>query len=138
MKRSILAGLLLAFALVVPTNATRAPQQGTIVLDTLAPAYGQPVAAHWTFAKRASLPALALLCYQGHMALGAELGVPRDVTGSGAILLANESSSVVPGTLDYSQPASCQIYVLDDLRGRNGNGTILTNVIGFTVPQETP
>lgn len=133
MIRRACVGAILAMALALPISAA-SPGPGIITLDTPVPAYHADVTAHWALTRRPQLPAMGLLCYQGNVLhYGAELPLTRALTGSGTILLANETSSVLPGTLDYSQPASCQVYVFDDHRGGQP-GEVITNVIGFTVP----
>lgn len=129
------AASLLALVLVPAAVAEAAPPRiGVLALDS-SPTYGGTVAAHWTFARRPQLPAMGVICYQDAARYIAELPVSRDLSGSGSVTLANETSSAMPGSLDYALPAHCQVWMFDDHRGGQ-QGEIITNVVGFDVAQE--
>lgn len=92
---------------------------GTITLVSPQPiVYGHPVTFSWVFTKRPQYPTLGVFAKQGGgWAYIAELSVGRDLTGTASVVISNEMSSALPGTLDTTQPADAQAYCWDEYRG---------------------
>ena len=111
---------------------------GTITLDTVDPHYGQNISFHWAFLKRPQYPTLGVFLNQnGKWVYIAELSVPRELTGSGSVLLTSETSSALPGTIDYNQPSAGQAYLWDERFGGNGP-VVITSQVFFTIPAGLP
>jgi hypothetical protein len=132
--RRLLLAVALTLAIASPVAAAPRLHPGTISMDPAWPTYGQPITASWQLVKKPQLPSLGLICYQpaGTSAFVSEWQVPADLSGTLTVAI-TPTSGVRLDVLDFAQKADCQIYLFDDLRGANGKGTILTNVIGFEV-----
>lgn len=138
MRRRLLVALCAALFIPAPVLAAPPPTPlGTITLDNV-PAYHQAASFHWTFNRKPRWATLGVFCQQqiGSYVYIAELAVPQDPTGSGSVVIDNETSSAVPGTIDYTRPSECQAYLWDERLAEQGKPSALTVLVEFTIPPE--
>ena len=97
--------------------------------------YGDPVAFSWSLPRAVRDGTVGLFCTQP--------GGPQweyiaeypfsGTSGSASWLLENETSSAVPGHLDYSQPAECSAYAWDEKLVSQGKPPYVANSVSFRI-----
>jgi hypothetical protein len=131
-----LARLLALALLVALPSVARATSTGSIVIVSTG-AYGDPATFSWTLVKKPQVPTLGVECQQGgQWRYIAELSVARTLTGTASVVVVNEMSSALPGSLDPTLTASCYAAVWDELRSARGP-VVLTEWAHFTL-EATP
>ena len=121
-------------------GSTTSPTRiGTMTLLTSTPIYyHQVVEFYYVLPRKPQKANFIVVCNQGKWIFAAE-GIPhpeitpRLLQGTISILMANESETLHLGGFNYTQPASCGAYLIDEGSPNGKPATVATNVAHFEI-----